>query len=799
MNETFSNLPELGDLDIAEKKERKREKIASDSVVEECEHSYDWISVLGVVEAAFYLIDNRKPNLGKLILQKVEKYFRNHEGYLHKVLVDYNKPNSEEIEPEYFLDLLRKIKKYLLAKRFHLDGNIPAIKIFTHNLLDFFDKYFAENETYPNLDSLYVTTLSMSLKSDQRHKDEHDVYMNIMDLLTRDLEHRTEHRVYKRFYMFDSSRALELARDSIPTESDPEPLSPNVYLHKFGKVSLRDLEEIQDQEEFNFKVLEYLANIPKGDLFWMNLVLHLFFFHPFIAQGSHKEDLLNPEWLAKVFDFQSWFCQKLFQPVFDEEQVDERFDNLFTKVISSFGDKFLISAGSSLSVAASESVINFFFFNPDSPWEEVKNSALIFELAEQQLSPRMLNTHSFLDSKIVYEMVSDEKVWGKISSRFQGLNSIDHLLRGFSIYIDNLFDSSNAQAEHQFIEENLGHDFLNSLKSVNDEIEEVTRTVLEAEIPEKATNWPRHDQAHRISFTEGSVPNLLGISWIHFLTNEETSEPIYFSIAMNQPNISFDGFFSLNGEFELRYFDLELMPPVFYTLLQHIIVMTFRDLVIRERKKRVERKSGRQFSEAEMDLAEGEELSLGHKEESIIALPLIRNVADEEELEPFEVEMIESEDLIADVEEVLKGTVEGRQVRKPVRIPMYRRSTAYAGDYLIAVEHYKKAKLWQKKTARILLDLARDNLGTASQDKQDREPRAFTLRKVTDPDTEEVYVVETWVKPHWNPRLVDGNASLPVKYQRLYKIYFSGSQFLEEIFLTGIGEDHGDTVIEPED
>ncbi len=131
------------------------------------------------------------------------------------------------------------------------------------------------------------------------------------------------------------TQIIEEARK--PVESGGPSVRPDIYNAHFGGTSLHEIIEQPFSDEYTKKVLQYVAGMPKGNLFWQSLVKNLFFEERDLGDIEPGQ-LEFREHTAKVIAFQMKLTSELLGPVLAREDgnpMATTFDREIRQALSS--------------------------------------------------------------------------------------------------------------------------------------------------------------------------------------------------------------------------------------------------------------------------------------------------------------------------------------------------------------------------------------------------------------------------------------------------------------------------------
>lgn len=310
------------------------------------------------------------------------------------------------------------------------------------------------------------------------------------------------------------------------------------------------------------------------------------------------------------------------------------------------------------------------------------------------------------------------------------------------------FSEVILETVQEIFEQNCGPTFFGMLNKHSTEMSEISERVWNSLQEQDVHFQPMQHGINTVEFSSGSVPDIMGLQTISFNTSYSSAGwvvNIMFGFK-DIPNLSLLGKIKDDGKVEFRA-PLESKMPGLYFMLQHIVILTFHDLVI-QRRKEVE--ETRQEKPASPEGPKGQERP--KKKSRHEDLP--RTQTDRE--------------LIADVYK--------RTGYTPRRVELHKRLLNGAREYRVAVELFRQAqedpnafdetKAWCKGE----VERCRTNLHRTSEQKKKDLPALFRLETMVDPLTSEEKYLETWVIEHTSPKPTDEELRSPVRlFERYYK------------------------------
>ncbi|MDO8658593.1 MAG: hypothetical protein Q7K55_07655 [Candidatus Levybacteria bacterium] len=296
---------------------------------------------------------------------------------------------------------------------------------------------------------------------------------------------------------------------------------------------------------------------------------------------------------------------------------------------------------------------------------------------------------------------------------------------------------------------NCGEEFLFKLNSRAAEIEEITLSVWQSIFEEGMHYLPMQQGLNTVDFSEGSVADILGLALLTFNTSGSPQDwEINVSFKLQGTHIGIIGVLDQEGNLKLKA-PIEKDIPGLYTMLNHIAVLAFHDLVVQAKKEEQERNGIKPIAEA--GKKKKHRLESQTSKAHPAALP--RRQTDTA--------------LISDVYKKTGYT--------PRRVELHPATLRGAKDYADKVRSYQEAlakNVSREELSRLQLELegVRRNAYKISTAKKKSIPARFELQSVIDPATGENRYLETWVVEHTSPRPTDEELQSPIiLFERYYK------------------------------
>ena len=373
-----------------------------------------------------------------------------------------------------------------------------------------------------------------------------------------------------------------------------------------------------------------------------------------------------------------------------------------------------------------------------------------------------------------------DPIWAISEEYFREVLLPQLKVRALSLGISDRFDREISQLEGDILaeghlkfikavfEKNCGQEYLEKLQTHSQEIEEVTISAWQEAI-EKIHFLPMQQGENIIEFSEDSVPNIQGLESI-MMTTVGSPQDWRIHVAFKPLNIPFEVHAYLTQEGKLEFLTpLQKEMPGLYTILNHIAVLTFHDLVVQERKEKEAQRQEPNIPEQDKRVDDKRDEDIAPRKSYSRNLPRVQ----------------QEKKLIADVYEATN--------RKPRTVELHKSPLGRRKNYLDAVALYqdevqKRSSQEEINAAKEILEEARKRMYKISEGKRLNAPARFSLETKEDPVTKEQLYLETWTVEHTSPKPTPEELNSPVRlYQRYYR-HSSALAFLDQMKPWFIGQ-----------
>lgn len=747
--------------------QRGKEDIVGQLVPAATEERFDCASALRAVDIGTRLLLTGQKDFGTRILTGVDQYFGSR-PVAYKTLT----PPEERSYPEGYRMFGQSEIKPITGRlntaraRGVLSVSLPNVENFIGSLEIVSS---AKAGSFNVLILPCVRTLQYRLKQPEIRQVEYqtvkDAYLAIIKTVHEGLrDERTENvmTLAEKIYDIATAHGKGLPRLEF---------IPDILTTKFAGVSFDDVLTESDLEKAGDKLMIYLANLPKGDIFWQSFIQGILLAPPIHPKKGDLALYKDPDFSENVCMLQEWLGYKLIVPGLSkaEEETDPEFDTNLGEALNRF-DQDTISLFVNATVTRTRIALNTVLtFNPDM--EHDYNRALqycpITQLAIDELRSSFPDRKFALYDQVVMSFLKAQKdqILANLIERLDGRagkRQSKILLSTFSDILDNDQRQDHTLAFLNNLYESVGANFLDRLKTHGEEIVQVSQAVWEdMQKNIDFAYWPHPEAFHQIGFTQGSLPEIMGFEKILFANNSDQDEPVQFMFLTTTGLALIGQIDTLAGKVEFSA-ELQHESSQLEALIESIVLVTFHDLLVR-RKIESARPARREqiIAEGESDI--GKETDSNRK----AGRPLPRGSTSAESGKLI----VSSKDLIEEV------NAEAKEKRgfNPRKVDQHKSRLHYAADYQALVDKYLETDPDEKKSLTDILVRAREKVFKPSGEKIANLPTRFQLDFIIDPVTGEKVYIETWVVAHSSPKPTDEEQASPAA---MYRKYYRGGSAL---------------------
>ncbi|MBI2020691.1 hypothetical protein HYS94_04725 [Candidatus Daviesbacteria bacterium] len=408
--------------------------------------------------------------------------------------------------------------------------------------------------------------------------------------------------------------------------------------------------------------------------------------------------------------------------------------------------------------------------HPDESDPEYKGSDLLENLTHHPLASMALNAYNEQQQKDKFAFADEigrnyfqTTLLPQLENRIRYLGASKNLEKAIAIIKEVLkepYSTEHLHAIEDVFERNCGSEFINRLNIQSGELRELTRTVWDSTLERGLHFLPMEQGTNIVEFSEGSVPEILGLENITITRRGILTEwELAVTFTLKNTSIIVAGLLEQDGKLQLKA-PVEQEIPGLYTMLNYIAVLAFHDLVIQE--------SGESHQIRDKSKSEGEERK--HS--------------------PFPTTSKAGRSQGRTLPRTQKDTDLIREVYRktgftPRVVEIHKTHLRGAREYQAAVELYQEALnqdvseialAWLREELRQMS--RRENFYQPAEAKIKNLPARFKLEVITDPITGEERYLETWVVEHTSPRPTEEELKSPIK---LFQRYYSHSSSLASL------------------
>lgn len=364
----------------------------------------------------------------------------------------------------------------------------------------------------------------------------------------------------------------------------------------------------------------------------------------------------------------------------------------------------------------------------------------------------------------------EEKTLPQIEERLKQLGADGNFQQPLVVFKELLsrmpFENEHLLMVQDCFQRNCGDTLLKKLDQKVPEVKEVTKVVWDSIIEQGMHYLPALSGEDKVLFSEESLPHLLGLESVSFHLRgslEDWQIIVVFDIANS--NLKLLSKLDNNGDISFRA-PIDQAMPGLSTMLRHIAVLTFHDLVIQAQKKPAEARTSKNNS-----FSKGE-INFTNKKDVVIAPLRVNKTSSTNTALPR---------IQSDASLVKDASVGATYASRLVHLHAMWPSGAKA--YYEAYKEYQQAK--EEDAPEFTLNMLKENLAELRKKMYRPDPAKISTFpahleqvEITDPETDKSLPLKTWVLEHSSPRLTDEELRSPIKQ---YKRYYSDSSGLASL------------------
>lgn len=538
-----------------------------------------------------------------------------------------------------------------------------------------------------------------------------------------------------------------------------------LFTARYAGISLSDIEQLSDplSEEDYPKVTAYLLELlsDRPSNLRVEEIDILFFGAKFFSVPTGLISYRNADLLSRLNSWQEQFVQRII--VQKDQSSDDQVRSLLT----------LLPPASTTALLTS---LYLWFTHPQEldpafTGEYQTRPYFIYDqaIADYQRS----HPDEIIPSKYGDEIAIDyfkSKVLPTLEERLRVLGVEDNFRSPMQFFKrmleEKTFDQEHLHVVREVFEKNCGEEFLQRLTEHFSEVDQITQGVLTS-ISEGGMHFlPMQRGMNTINFSPDSLPDILGLKSISFNrmggVDDWQLKVIY---SFSDTHFKLLGFLDQNGELNFKA-PLQQEIPGLYTMLRHIAILSFRDLVVQERMEK---------EEQDVAAREGRILSDSERQQEDIGREVRDSGISQAGNLPRE-----------QTDRQLIGYIYRKTNITPRVVEVHPAGLPGAKDYLNCLKLYQEAvdnglSEAEIEERRKNLEQARQRAYQTSEAKKKTVPARFKLATAFDPVIGQERYLETWVIEHTVPKPTEEELKSPVK---LYERYYRGSSslaFLEQL------------------
>lgn len=697
---------------------------------------------------------------GTILASKDPRVIRNGARMIGEVVSVINTPRKDN--PARHLEITprsRAVIEKLLEQDEILQKNAYFLRVQTSNYKTLIGKILPDIQTQI-ADGTALITFVLRIKSGDEFSQATDNEQTRRSLQEWNMWWRETARLANSDEVFDEAEARDLLVENLKKEPIKKGVegAERIYYRKYGEISLAEIERMEyplSKEDY-LKVTGYITSaLIDSDRRVLPILGRLFFIPTHFHKLFEPAVVSNRQLLANLNSWQELFVTGL---IIDIE--DQRLDGVMAEAVKAMPDyavASLIAIG--VPTYAIRPYITDPYYRVGNPIAYVDHplNALAFEEHIEKMRESGEDLPFFQRDDIAQQYLNEVLI-PEMKKRVQDLGIAERC----APYIAELEDSMSRERYDRIrikeikdtFEHLCGTDFLEKLARHSGDIDLITQAAWQSILKKGMHFLPMTQGINVIEFEKGGVPEIIGLKNIAI---QRIGAPRDWSIdirfALQAGGINIIGTLDRNGNLAC---DIPIAQeiPALHTMVRHIAVLTFHDLVVQEIKEEGGERETRQRNGVSSGRKENNKRSKNR------SLPRVQTDT-------------------ALVSDVYKKTGFA-----PRRVELHKAALRGAKDYLEAVGEYQMAiaDSSQSESAIVFLkewlDLTRENAYQTSDAKKRSVPAQFRLAWVTDPISGEQRYLETWVIEHTSPKPTEEELQSPVE---LFERYYSHSSALASL------------------
>lgn len=318
------------------------------------------------------------------------------------------------------------------------------------------------------------------------------------------------------------------------------------YETRSGKINLSHLLQETDPGRFRIKTLDYIAALPKGNLFYPRIIDSLYCIAPNYYRLGGSADARRGPFVTNVYEFHRYAGERLFIPALTGKPSDRKFDGAFALALKHLDGESI--GHFCFTVYANMLMCPFIYDrnNPATPIEEVNRRLPILQLALRQSGTvNGITISEFFPYKLTAFLgESLELIYDNLNRRFPGSHLADKFKKEIEFQVKETLEKSDQDSQ-VLLEEVENHLESSPVKFQTYDIESSIRTQAERIICEKQGHTPICGKS--IGYDISMAHLGTGIDDLALYFPENPLDTVEFSLAKDQPECTVYGKISSDG------------------------------------------------------------------------------------------------------------------------------------------------------------------------------------------------------------------------------------------------------------
>ncbi len=346
-------------------------------------------------------------------------------------------------------------------------------------------------------------------------------------------------------------------------------------------------------ETAGWRLLDYIGNMPKGDLFMQEFTKEVLFFQPNSDASIDGNTFFGDRGQTqRIMELQLWLANKLIAPALNSDLRDENFDNKFARMITHLSPISVNNLGKMLhrSIIAAPSTRAMFDKDKsgislvdDLPLADFVDRATLDDTtprATEMAFIKLINQHADdISQSLRTRFFADyDKKMKPLENAF--MLFVMPPIQPREDVVDVITEpevETNPVAE--FLQSRMNTQLFEQLKIDQAELKEVQDDVWrKAKEGRKMNYWLHPEGSYRIEFEQKTAMRIAGLKELQVTADPINSDEYHVKIILDTDLPPVLGVVS--GEGRLTLADITI-PPVLMTMIEHISVLSVQSLVCR--------------------------------------------------------------------------------------------------------------------------------------------------------------------------------------------------------------------------